>query len=227
MFYRYPRRCCLDWTLAIEKNKAALAQVLDEIFGLLELALNQRLPRGLYIAVERLLRPAESALRRLIVIAARDVVLKTMPPRPMPEGLTFVRTRTDRPGSFQLFDPRKTFDDVDAEDGGSSRPGAGPHVHSIESFLASRVIAPPPTLDIGRLSRRFAILKHALDTLPRQAKRLARWHMRRATLEKARFRHALRPGPAPGSAKRPQNEAQRVLRECHALAHYALQPDTS
>ena len=37
-------------------------------------------------AVLRVLRPAESAMRRLIVIAARGLVVKVVPSRPMPKG---------------------------------------------------------------------------------------------------------------------------------------------
>jgi hypothetical protein len=217
----------VDWTLAIEKNKAALAQVLDAIFGLLELALNDRLPRRLYFAAERLLRPAESALRRLIVIAAHGLVVSFAPSRPMPEGISFVRTQTNKSKTFRLFDIRKTFHDDDAEYDSAPLPGGGPRIHSLESFLASRQIEPPATMDVSGLVHRLAVLKQALDTLPRQAQRLARWHLRRSTLKSAKFRHALRPGPPPGGSKRPRSEAQKILRECHALAHLSQRLDTS
>ena len=42
------------------------------------------LPRHLYLAVLRLLRPAESAARRLIVVAARGLTVALPPSRPAP-----------------------------------------------------------------------------------------------------------------------------------------------
>ena len=46
-----------------------------------------RIPHPVHRAVLRVLRPAESAMRRLIVIAARGLVVKlAAPSRPMPRG---------------------------------------------------------------------------------------------------------------------------------------------
>ena len=84
----------MDWARAIEINRIALARVVAEIFALLGLVAGgtvERLPHGLNQKVERLLRPAESALRRLIVIAARGLVVKPWSKRVMPEGLKITR----------------------------------------------------------------------------------------------------------------------------------------
>ncbi|MEO9167645.1 MAG: hypothetical protein ABI230_04500, partial [Aestuariivirga sp.] len=80
----------MDWTKAVAINRAALARIVNEIFALLELALAGKvanLPRMVQVAALRQLRPAEAALRRLIVILARDVKLALPPHRPMPQGL--------------------------------------------------------------------------------------------------------------------------------------------
>ena len=56
----------MDWARAIEINRVTLARVVAEIFALLGLVAGgtvDRLPNRLYRAVERLLRPTESALR--------------------------------------------------------------------------------------------------------------------------------------------------------------------
>ena len=60
-------------------------------------ALRPTLPRRLHRAILRLLRPAESAVRRLIVIAARRLVVPPSPPprlrKPEPRSI-FTRSRT-------------------------------------------------------------------------------------------------------------------------------------
>ena len=98
----------MDWNLAIERNTEALKRILAMLVAMAELgsrgqftffpqegALQQgsalaeksklspafTLPRHLHTAVLRLLRPAESAVRRLIIVAARSVVVSPPPPR--------------------------------------------------------------------------------------------------------------------------------------------------
>src|SRR5687767_6930651 len=98
----------MDWALAIERNSEALKAIVAALFAMLGLAGGAavaRIPRALYRAVLGVLRPAESAMRRLIVIAARGLEVKLAPARPMPAG-PFGRGGRHRP-SFQLFDPRK------------------------------------------------------------------------------------------------------------------------
>ncbi|MBZ0218125.1 MAG: hypothetical protein K8F25_16330, partial [Fimbriimonadaceae bacterium] len=81
----------MDWDLVIKRKSEALDAVVAGLFAMLELsgeATVSRLPRAVYFAVLRVLRPAESAVRRLIVIAARGLVVKVAPSRPMPKGHT-------------------------------------------------------------------------------------------------------------------------------------------
>ena len=81
----------MDWDLAIKRNSEALKGIVEELFAMLGLAGEatvSRIPQPLHRAVLRVLWPAESAVRRLIVIAARGLVvkLKLAPSRPMPAG---------------------------------------------------------------------------------------------------------------------------------------------
>ena len=79
----------LDWDLAIKRNSEALKGIVAALFAMLGLAGDatvSRIPQPLHRAVLRVLRPAESAMRRLIVIAARGLVVKLAPSRPMPAG---------------------------------------------------------------------------------------------------------------------------------------------
>ncbi len=73
----------MDWDLAIKRNSEALREIIAGLFAMLELAGGitvSRIPQSLHSAVRRVLWPAESAVRRLIVIAARGLVVK-LPPR--------------------------------------------------------------------------------------------------------------------------------------------------
>ena len=68
--------------------------------------------KPLHRAVLRVLRPAESAVRRLIVIAARGLVVKVAPSRPMPKGHVIGKGGGSRLPSFQLYDTRKYFPEL-------------------------------------------------------------------------------------------------------------------
>src|SRR5262245_20361277 len=79
----------MDWDLAIKRNSKALKAIIEVLFALMVLDGSDvvgRIPRSLHSAVLAVLRPAESAVRRLIVVAARGVVVKLAPSRPMPSG---------------------------------------------------------------------------------------------------------------------------------------------
>ena len=101
----------MDWARAIERNSEALKGIVGALFAMLGLvgeATRLRIPQPLHRSVLRVLRPAESALRRLVVIAARGLVVKLAPSRPMRAG-PIGKGGGSRPPSFQLFDPRKNF----------------------------------------------------------------------------------------------------------------------
>ena len=223
---------------SIDPNKTALARILAGLFALLGLtegAVPGRIPRELHRTILRVLRPAESAVRRLIVIVARTIKVKASPPRPAPAGL--VRAGQRKPSrSFQLFDPRTRFFRK------PPRPKDAPRARPRISFFGNGEVRrislgrePPPPKDDkadglanpANLVRRLGALKAALDDLPRQAARLARALARRQRSPRLKFQGPLRPGPAPGSRKRPLREIDHVLERCHWLAREALAPDTS
>ncbi len=68
----------INWDRAIARNREALPRILAALFAMAGLAGGEAvatLPRHLRNHILRLLRAAESAVRRLIIIAARDVVV--------------------------------------------------------------------------------------------------------------------------------------------------------
>ena len=97
--------------------------------------------------------------------------------------------------------------------------------------------APDDPLDATRMALRLQALGAALDDLPPQASRFARWKARRADAAGAqnaagRTRRVwpLRPGRPPGQrpAGRPQHDVHEILHDLHGLAFDVLEhPDTS
>jgi hypothetical protein len=152
----------MDWTLAIEKNREALKRILVMLVAMIEAAggntrgqcplfaevselprnaapaeINEpspTLPRQLHRLVLSLLRPAEAAVRRLIIVAAHGLVVELSPsrrrtakpkpaltrrngfgtgivirPGPLPEWARALAPKRSGALSFPLFDPLKRF----------------------------------------------------------------------------------------------------------------------
>jgi hypothetical protein len=179
------------------------------------------------------LRPAESAVRRLIVIAARGLVMKLRAPRPLPAGLAgFADARAWRTPAFALLDSLKhfTLDDFD----NNALPRFSFDSSFDPTFYQSQQMQPETPVDATQLFSRLRALRHALNDLPRQARRLARWKARRdlALKSKAPFKPMritpFRPGLPPGWRQRSIHPVDDVLRECHGLAFHAVNgPDSS
>ena len=229
----------MDWARAIERNSEALKGIVAALFAMLGLVGSEtvsRIPKPLHRAVLRVLRPAESAVRRLVVIAARGLVVKVAPSRPMPKGHKISKGGTPRT-SFQLFDTRKDFPELRQH-----RVKYAKHPPRIlffgdDSRVDSLWPAPPPTADpapppvglvnAARLSRRLQALKLALEDLPRQARRMARWRVRREAAKAPKFKSPLRPGRRPGYRRKKVHEVEEVLAECHWLAWDVMKTDKS
>jgi hypothetical protein len=128
---------------AIESKRAPLLAIVRGLcagIGLTEGATIDRLPRLVHRYVLGILRKAESATRRLIVAAARDIVVEPAEPRsskprqkPMPKSDGDARPKRKRRPLFNLFDPLKRFCPPLQEEA----PQAGaPHQHR-RSWLQS------------------------------------------------------------------------------------------
>jgi hypothetical protein len=216
----------MDVPAAIDLQKSALLRIIAGLFALLESA-QARIPLALHRRIARVLRPAESAVRRLIVTFARITNLKAQPSRarPPPTGLARAPQGRHRGAAFPLFDPRQQFL--------RERRARAPRIRS----LASGAVHQPRSTGVrdtsdgmeasDTLLRRLARLKDALENLPRQARRLVRALARRKNIPRLRFRMPLRMGPPPGNRRKPRLEIDHVLHDCHWLARNALAPDTS
>ena len=225
----------MDWARAIERNSEALKRIVEALFAMLGLVADAvpaaRIPQSLHRAVLRVLWPAESAVRRLVVIAARGLVVKLVPSRPMPKGTIIGKGGNSRP-SFKLFDQRKSFAELRQHRVKYTKNPPRIHVFPYDSLLSAPpvTISPPPPdglVNAARITRRLQALKFALDDLSRQARRLVRLRARREKIPTLRFKSPLRPGRPPGHRKKSIHEIDEILVECHGLACYAMKPDTS
>jgi hypothetical protein len=210
------------------------------------------LPHPVYRAILRLLRPAEAAARRLIIIVARELTVALPPPRKPKPKRKSIYVRPDRgtgvvvpwgvpmpdarpPSrlvSLPLFDPpmrlfawRRHYS--------SSTPrvlsfGGGPFAQPARPVIPTRSrVGETGQVDATRLVQRLEALGRALADLPKQALRFARWKARRAAGLSRRF-SPLRPGRAYSMRRTgPRRDVDEILADTHCFARLALNPDTS
>jgi hypothetical protein len=225
----------MDWDDIIERNSEKLVAFLTELFVMAGFGRGgtAMLPRHVCRALLILLRPCESAVRQLIIIAARGLVVTFRAggaSRAFPAGLVLKRD-AERVAAFCLIDPLKRFAPEGFEWGKEeeqvlpriSVPGLFDPVFASPKPLASGDDLISPTA----IRRRLIALRHALDHLPRHASRLARWRARR-DLRKAGRMTPFRPGFAPGYHRTNQRGIDAILGDCHYFARQAWDsPDTS
>jgi hypothetical protein len=210
--------------------------------------LSPTLPRRVHRAVYRLLRAAEAAVRRLIVVVGRDMAAAEPVPPPLSQtsgplvrqvqvnlGLAHApaapaeipaEPAAPRKLAFPLLDPlpdptRPPFLLRTSGVPRISVPGWTP----LFPVAPKHEPAPNDPIDAGHLRRRLEALASALADLPRQALRLARWRARCEALRKARRLHRvapLRPGRAYGihrpGSPRPEHPIDDILRDLHYFA---------
>jgi hypothetical protein len=216
----------MDFAKAIDENRTALNGIVASLFallGLVDASGRQMVPRQLHTAVLRMLRPAESAVRRLIFAVSLRLALRPAEPRPMPTGniirRSISKTKSTR---FRLEDRRAPI----------VPPASDPVSRRRQAILtmnsATPVLARAQEIDGSVLLRRLQAVAQALDDLPRQAIRMARWTARRARLAARRlvYTSPLRAGRPPGQRKVPILHVEHVLARCQWLA-YTVRRDTS
>ena len=257
----------MDWTLAIRRNRNALERILAALFAMVGLEDGQsgpkpagsavsdcllptadcrlQLPRHLHTHALRILRAAESAIRRLVVIAAREGAIQPHPggsaSQPdfaaLRKGMRTEPAGTNAPAAmripaFPLLDPLRKYSFKPPRRASKSFPRI-----CVVGFTEPTPIPEKPVLssddpvDATALWRRLRSSRRALANLPREARRLARWRARtRLKLSQGRRGRVspLRIGRPPGKRKRSSHAVDDILKECQALALDVLDPpDTS
>ncbi|MEO4001272.1 hypothetical protein [Mesorhizobium sp. CAU 1732] len=248
----------MDWTAAIERNGQALRRVLAMLVALAGLGAAQdgrpTLPRHLHRAVLRLLRPVEAAARRLIVIAARGLVVTLSParprkPRPKPVapllrslGIAVVMPSADRLSARPAAAPKPRaarahvlplLDPIRLPRTSRARrvpAHAAPRICVPGATARHRLPLPPSpddVLDATRLGLRLDAIASVLDDLPKHARRLARWRARRdrRSADGRPCRLSpLKPGGPPGFSRPPARDVDEILADLHHFAIEALAP---
>ena len=238
----------MDWNFAIERHRLpllGLVRALCAEIGLTEGGTVERVPKPVHRYVLRILRTAESAVRRLIVAAARNIVVEPRERRPSkprqkpsakPKADGEAKPKRKRKPLFNLFDTLKRF----GRRFRKKRRGPEPHVHSIESFFrqkeaeiaaaqARQKVVDDGMVNAAPLIRRLMACADALTDIPRQAMRLAQWQARPKEERRPERWSPLRPGRPPGYRRRAIHEVDEILKECHWLAIQGNPPldDTS
>ena len=246
----------MDWNFAIERNRGALLSIVAGLFaliGLTEGSVIERLSQPLYRTVLARLRAAESAVRRLIIVMARDIVVKPRPKRPRPSrpvNTGQVKSKTESNGqsrqpSFQLCDPQKRSDAGKVRrrrHKGRNEPrihvfGYDPRIpEPLRSLFSPPAPAPAPqqeetvqdnTVSARSLCRRLFAIIRALKNMEREAKRYALWRDRPVEERRPRRERPLRFGWPPGWRIKSTHEVYDILKECHWLVRSLPEPDTS
>ncbi len=223
----------MDWTLAIDRNRDALLRMLALLLSMTGSGAGAVVPRYVYNEALRILRPAESAFRRLIVIAAYvwRQKIRAGKPRPGLSGpVTVTRGEGERAPVFALFDRRKHFNFNNFPPVTRGNPRVWTPGMDYPVFETKVVPTPYDPVSAARLCRRLQALQRALGDLPAQARRLARWRAKRERAAADAVKYPpMRPGNPPGHRARKWHEVDEILSNCHALALYVLHdpPDTS
>jgi hypothetical protein len=236
----------MDCDYAIKRHLEPLLVIVASLYamiGLTEGGMIERLSKRTYRKVLAILRPAESAVRRLIVVMARD--LEVEPPadrkakaKRAGKGKGKGKRKGQSRSSFPLFDPR-------LRDGGFGRrrrkgPVVLPRIRwlgdysELPPYLRPKPEPPPApkpepddTVSAKSLFRRLARIKDALSDLPRQALRYARMRAKAMAEDSPKLDTVLRRGPPPGFRPKSRHEVHEILRECQWLARTVAAPDTS
>jgi hypothetical protein len=226
----------MNWNEIITRNQMTLIRIVAELFALIGLASGGvlvKLPQQLHLKAQRILRPAESAVRRLIVLAAHGLVVKLRPRCAMPLGKVIARKSSSKM-SFRLFDQSKRFEGMPP----APQPSPFYQLLDVKTYTRNpfnifdkmywpKAENPKPERFLGKqFCRRLEALKFALENLPGQARRMARLIARRK-LMKGVFQNPLRAGRAPGHAKNSKTEINEILGDLHYFANDALRHNTS
>ena len=237
----------MDLPAAIDSDKQALLRIVAGLFAMLGLTASesgsqapQRIARSLHGMIGFVLRPAESAVRRLIVLVSLTLRPRAVPVRAMPATLPEVLAGSGKGKSvcaFRLFDPRLRL--VNRGKKSAKKARAMPRISFFGDGEVRTIALGGPTpknrdsdglIEPAALLRRLAALKSALDDLPHQARRLARALARRQKIPRLKWQGPMRPGHPPGHRGKRRHEIDEILQRCHWLAREALPaplPDTS
>jgi len=224
----------MNWTLAIDRNQRILVRLVAALMvlaGMSDGNTPKTLPRATALNILRLLRPSESALRRLIAIADYVLPVVERASRAVRKTKGTKRARSTkarkRAPAFALLDPRKRLGPPNHR---RRAKGAGPRLWFLDDrdpvFESDGGAVLSETVDAARLHRRLLAMMNALQDLPKQVERLRRLRARQKASKKP-VKRVMRPGRPPGHRARGTHYIDAVLKECQTLALRVAAADTS
>ena len=247
----------MNWTLAIEHNQAVLLRNVAWLFTWLKLDVGESvetMPRLKRLTVLFVLRPSESAFRRVLYVAmfVRGVIAPLMKTRVARSGISERKPKGEKrvrsaPPPFKLLDTRKNFDLHPDKPKYVSGPGpwitdlwSDDPIYDRSALNAhqERMNRAPLGLDDEESAKALCVrlnaLMGALQDLDGQTLRMAKLHARIERQPRCVGKFPLRvmrPGLPPGTRQRQRHEVDEVLAECHRLALMAQRelkpPDNS
>jgi hypothetical protein len=189
-----------NWKRAVERYSDELSEIVAELIvmaGLQGVDFVDTLPRRLYFRILSILRPAEYAARRIILMAAcklewniriverkKEATPAERHPHLAPwgsEGRVETSARSESEGqghrvpAFDLFDPAKDYGKFFLSD---AEYAALMKAREEARYLPTPYHSPDEPVNAISLSRRIRALADAMQNIDRQAIRLARWKAR-------------------------------------------------
>lgn len=209
----------------VGQMRSDLRRILAVLWTMAGLGRRDTILRSLHRAVTRLLRPAEAATRRLIVVLAQKIVVTLKPSRPRQSATE--GKQSNQPGIPSGQPNHTTQPEARWKDFALADPL--PRWRDYASGFPGIVDGPDKEIDGQHLALRFEALNHALDDLNAQALRMARWAaLRKRARTRGKFRsiHPLRPGPPAdlrGTAGKrlKRHELHSILKDAHQRAWWA------
>ena len=223
------RQHIMHWDAIIDRQHGALLRLITVMFSVLSIEAGGSVdvvPLHVRLMVMRILRPAESALRRLVFMRARDLPDEEYVCGPAREKSKKRGKRgASHSRSVPLFDPRKKPGQKRRR-----RPsGPGPRIFFLDDtdppYTPEPEAEKPQADDLvsaAALCQRLNALAKALGDLDGQARRLKRLQARRKLVPKLRLQGVLRINTPPGHREKGRSENERavdeILRECQIVA---------
>ncbi len=162
------------------------------------------MPRFLRVEAWRVLRPAEAALRRLVVVVqfVQGIKARYVPRLGRAGAVNVPRGSGQRAAVFALFDRRKCFDLKGLKRVTRGNPRLWMPGMDAPVFVTKTVPMADDMVNAARLFRRLQAVQAALEDLPKQARRLARMQAKRAVAGAGVYIRPMRPGRPPGHRAR-------------------------
>ena len=209
----------MDWKYVLKSNRAVLLGLVVVMLGMLPVG--RTIARAAKRRVLELLLPSEACVRRLIVIATRNmktpaVATRAAPSGPIPRG----ESKDARVPAFGLFDPRRELEVTRKR----RSTGIEPRIGFFDEWKPQKrrpVATDDDELDAASLRRRIAAMQRALDDLPGQARRLLRIIAKRKAGKILKTK-PMRPGRPPGHREDGKREVDEMLASLDELARWVL-----